>query len=514
MYVYIILKIILLSLILSACTSSPEEIAKQRIELAKTEDVLAECRLLVTGESFKNNLKECHEFIKMDKNCIAFPEQKEGCTQFIHAANYRAKKLSCQKLSYNERTCSELLDSKIPSWLYKSVNSLGFDWQEKSWVDRLMASPIPNIIIGVVRSGYGTGNFINGVNLAISEVNSQGGVLGRKLIIDEHVTSGDLNISREIAEYMRDNKHIRMVVGRQFSSSTIPVSYVYENANIAYLAVSATNKNVIRYGMQFIFRQLPNNNEFSKALVNFCKENKYKKIALLYTRNSYSEELSYAFRDYAINNQMKIVFEKSFFDEKKSFVKIAASIRKLDLDVIFLATNATVGNRVIDDLYSLGITVPFIGSDSLDSTSFVKAVGEKGNGIVIPTVYNLFSNHSENTKFVKAFRNEYGYLPNTWAAQGYDAIKLLAYVMNNEVNSTVSANIVAGLRHMPTQIGATGKYKYKESGEISNKAIYFKELQNEEFILLKNKKQKEQTLQIEIINDRIIQRPEKSGEST
>jgi branched-chain amino acid transport system substrate-binding protein len=152
----------------------------------------------------------------------------------------------------------------------------------------------------------------------------------------------------------------------------------------------------------------------------------------------------------------------------------------------------------------------------LDSDTFAHAVGEKGNGLVVPTIYNPFSKHPENVHFVNAYKNRYGRSPDTWAAQGYDAVKLLAYTMGKEVRSTVPANITIGLRYMRPQTGATGMYAYENSGELVKKLIYFKELQHEEFILFKSTKQEEQlqqAQQIEIVDDRIILRPEKPSES-
>ncbi|BAP57071.1 extracellular ligand-binding receptor [Thioploca ingrica] len=511
-------------LLLSACSSSPEEHTRERTNLAKIEDALAECRLLVLQDQFKQNSEDCKAFLNKDKECVSFPEQKEGCIQLIGASNYNARKMDCQKLRHQEGNCAKLVETEIsswfteiPSWFYNAAKLVGLDWKKKSWIERIRAF-VSEIHLGVIWSGYDRDiSFLNGLKLAVEEINDQDGVLGRKLAIHIETSSMDLDKSREIAKRMRDNEKIRAVIGRQTSSLTIPFSYAYEKSNIVYLAVSATNNNVIRHGMRFIFRQLPNNDDFAKALVNFCVLKNYQNLSLLYSRDSYSEELSYAFRDYAIEHNLKIVFEKSFFQEQENFMDIAANMKELKLDAIFLATQSSTAVRVVEDLRGMGITAPLIGSDALDSDTFAQAVGEEGNGLVVPSIYNPFSKHPENIRFVKAYKNRYGHPPDTWAAQGYDAVRLLAYTMSKEVHSTIPVNITMGLRYMRPQIGATGMYAYENSGELVEKPIYFKELQHEEFILFKNTKQEEeqiqQTQQIEIVDDRIILRPEKPSES-
>ena len=481
---------------LSACTPSPEESARNRRNLAKLEDGLAECRLLALKKNFQEHLKECHIFIEKNTQCAAFPEQKEGCVQFIHAPNYASQRLDCKKLSYQEKNCAKLINAKKENWVEEVLDF-------KS-----------DIHIGIVWTGVEGPSYLQGLRLAVTEINKQGGILGRQLNLEINITNKDLNESRTIAKRMRDNENIRIVIGKQLSSSTIPVTYIYENANIVYFAISASNKKVIRRDMQFIFRQIPNNEQFSKALVNFFIQKNYKKIALLYSRDAYSEEFSYAFYNNAITQNLKIVYEKSFFKNKTDFSQISADLRELELDVILLATFPDIAHLIITDLHNMGVKIPIIGSNSLDSEKFAQMIGEKGNGIIIPTMYNSFSTKPKNTNFQKAFRNRYGYSPDTWAAQAYDTIKLLAHVMEKEVHSTVPTNIAAGLRHMATQTGATGLFAYQNDGELKNKPIYFKELQHEEFFPLQSAQETKQIQKIEIINDRIIFRPEKTGEST
>lgn len=505
----------MLLILLTACVPPPEEYARKRMKLAQAEDALAECRLFALEEGFKETNQECTKFLVIDRECAKFPEKKSACIQHTRAADYLENKLLCQKFSRKERKCAKEVETKIPNWFYNTARYIGLDWKKKTWIEWVLAAA-PEIHIGVVLSGIGKGNFINGVRLAVEEINQDQGILGRKLVIHEYLTKGQLYYSRKAADRFKKDIRIRVVIGRQSSSSTIPVTYQYEKSGIVYLAASATNKGVIRYGMRNIFRQLPNNDEFATALGKFATQQNYHNISILHSRDAYSEELAYAFRDYAINNKLEILYEKSFFSTQETFYDIAADMRELKLDAIFIATGYKTAVNLIKGLRSMGIKEPrLIGCDSMDSAVFAHSIGEDGNGIVVPTIYSPFSKHPENTNFVKAYRNEYGHAPDTWSAQGYDAIKLLGYIMDQKAQSTVPANISMGLRYMEPRTGATGKYQYHNSGEILNKPIFFKELQHEEFILFKDTKQEEeQSQRIEIVDDRIILRPLKPSEST
>jgi|GEM_PF-1721798 len=502
-------------IMLSACTRPPEVITAERVNLARIEDKLAECRLFVFEENFESESNTCDIFSKEDQHCAEFPEQKEGCQQFLYRSDYKTQKLQCKQLQHKKQSCETLVRTKIEPWYYEWLRSLNLHNEHHHWTAQVKRE-LPNIDIGIVRSGFSMGNFIKGVKLAVSEVNDSGGVFGRKFELHTKVTKGQLEKARQVAEEIKNNERIRVVLGRQPSRNVIPVINVYEKAKIVFLAISASNLNVIRGNMQFVFRQLPNNDVYAKSLAGYCKQKKYKNIALLYNRTTYNEEISYAFRDYIVKDNMRIVFEKSFFKNKNDFLEIAANLRKIKPkpDVIFSPISVKQSVNLIDDLRAMGVNLPIVATDSLNTTEFLDLVSEKESNLVIPTIYNLFSEKIENVKFVDTFRDKYGHPPDAWSAQGYDAIKLLAHVIDNESHSTVPANIAASLTHIEPFQGAGALYAYQDDGEIKNRPIYFKELKHKEYILLKNTQQEEELLYFDIIEDRIIYRPEKRGEST
>lgn len=507
-------RLLLLGIFLSvtvACAPSLEKATKARNEQAKLEDALAECRLFALQEGFKDKSNSCQIFLEKDKDCSAFPEQKEGCMQFLRASSYFSQKLECPIFANRERGCAKLAQNRIPSWVYNVTGMVGLDWKKKNWEEQVVAFT-PEIYLGAIWNGSEDSGLVQGLELALEEINAAGGVLGRKLAIDLVNAGPDLDQSRKVAEYMAADPKIRVVLGGLLSEATIPVTYLFENNNIVHIALAASRKNVIRHGMRFIFRQLPNNDHFAKALIDFCVQQNYRKLAILYSRDDHSEELSYAVRDYAVKTNLKILFERSFFGNLDNFIDVGADMRNVQVDAIFLISWPETSSKMINDLRDMGVTAPLIGSFTLDSKHFAQSVGEKGNGLVVPTTYNLFSAHPANDQFVRAFRKRYGYAPDVWAAQAYEAVNLVAYTMK-EANSTVPANIAEELRYMPPQTGVSGQYAFEISGEFAEKPIYFKELQNEEFVLFKDEKREaEQTL--EIVDGEIILRPEKPSEST
>jgi branched-chain amino acid transport system substrate-binding protein len=85
--------------------------------------------------------------------------------------------------------------------------------------------------------------------------------------------------------------------------------------------------------------------------------------------------------------------------------------------------------------------------------------------------YDVNSPSPENQAFVRRFRARFGRDPDTWAAQGYDAL----YILARAVRATGSSNpldLAYSIRYMEAWEGANGRYKFDDQGELEDKPIY------------------------------------------
>ena len=82
--------------------------------------------------------------------------------------------------------------------------------------------------------------------------------------------------------------------------------------------------------------------------------------------------------------------------------------------------------------------------------------------------------------FVRAFQKRYGLLPDVWAAQGYDAVKVLAHAME-EAGTTVPEKVAEVLHSTKDWPGVTGLHTFDENGDVIGKGIVKKRVQNGKF---------------------------------
>ncbi|WP_062148729.1 ABC transporter substrate-binding protein [Beggiatoa leptomitoformis] len=349
------------------------------------------------------------------------------------------------------------------------------------------------MLVGVSWSS-GQTDFIAGVMLAVNEINASGGILGGKklkIIVDEREVSASpaeySALARTIAVDFA-SKGVIAVIGHRFSGLAIPASNIYEQNKIIFIAPTASNLALTRFGFKYVFRLFPNNDQMGQQLALYARKRGYERVALLYDRRDYSREFSGGFERAAANYDMRITFRQSFFANvtDSDLIRIIVNLKKnKDVDAILLVTTDTLAARLYEKARQQGIQQPFIGSDSMDSDVFWKVVRrwegdlESKDKTVVPSIYN--HNSYLTQQFIEKFVATYQQTPDRFAALGYDSIKVLTHAIGS-VESIEPVDIADGLRYLmsPCQ-GATGKHAYFENGDLDGKRLYMKFVYKDDF---------------------------------
>jgi branched-chain amino acid transport system substrate-binding protein len=88
-------------------------------------------------------------------------------------------------------------------------------------------------------------------------------------------------------------------------------------------------------------------------------------------------------------------------------------------------------------------------------------------------IYDVNSQAQQNRNFVAAYRRRFGKDPQASAAQGYDALRILAKAIET-TGSTDSLDPAYAIRHMGRWEGANGSYKFDPAGELEDQDIFLK----------------------------------------
>ena len=300
----------------------------------------------------------------------------------------------------------------------------------------------------------------DGLQLALEEINSgrlAGGIQLRLVLRDNDF---DWEKSKRIAIEFSGTPNMSAVVGYYDSSIAIKASMMYESSRLLHLIVGANNTAMTAHGLKYIVRTILAGD----------------KIAVIWEEGGYGEDLAYQYRVALDALDAHLAYRWSYARECADFRLPVNELKGVDDDLIFFAGLEPLAGDFLRMARGVGVKTEIVGAFS-DTAEMRAAAGRALEGAMYFDYYNADSPSPENQAFVRNFRSRYARNPDTWAAQGYDALRILA----KAVQATGSANpldLSYAIRFMDPWEGANGRYKFDERGELDDKPLFLKVYRN------------------------------------
>jgi ABC-type oligopeptide transport system substrate-binding subunit/ABC-type branched-subunit amino acid transport system substrate-binding protein len=344
--------------------------------------------------------------------------------------------------------------------------------------------PGNEFVIAAVGSVQKKNFLLEGIQLAAKQINTRKSFMGRSLRVVSYDMGHSIANAKKIACKIAKNSNIRAVIGYPYSSAAIPTSITFEQGGILFISTGATHDAFTQKGGQFTFRNIPSNKYIAHEIALFAKRNKYNNLILFIDLDCYKQDLANFFSEEAIKNGLKIVDQKTYFGWQNNFRnKLADLQNKQSFDAIFLNGDFPAAAEIIKQARQMGIKQKFIGNFSIDSQELWEIAGKHSNNTIVPTVFNPKSTSSQNIKFVKNFQDEYGVLPDTWAALGYDAVHALEMAVRKST-SLNPIDIASSLRLIDDFNGVTGKFLFSKDSKQSDEHLFFKIANENNYVFL------------------------------
>jgi branched-chain amino acid transport system substrate-binding protein len=322
--------------------------------------------------------------------------------------------------------------------------------------------------------------FKEGVELAVNEINQNGGIKSKKLEIIMNDDEASVAKGMAVAQSYAENKDMVAVIGHRNSSISIPASRIYEDAGLVMLSPASTAPELTEQGYNFIFRNIPSDDEITRQLAIFAAHSGHKRMVIYYSDDSYGRGLANSFEDHAGKDGVYIVDRFSYYGKLTDLERLHQKWKALDFDGVFIAQALPGGAEFIAEAGQAGITVPFIGGNALDSPMLYDIAGKYAEGTVIGTIFNPLESRPEVESFIKSFKQKYNQSPTAYSAQGYDAVKLLAAAIEKS-NSTNPSVIADQLRKLNNYPGVAGYHTFNDNGDDIGKLVIKKVFRNGRF---------------------------------
>jgi branched-chain amino acid transport system substrate-binding protein len=307
----------------------------------------------------------------------------------------------------------------------------------------------------------------NGLQLAVDEINASGGVKGNKLVllIEDEQTKKEQAI--DVFKKLIFQDKVLMLFGPTLSSSAQAADPVAQGAKIVVFGTSNTADGITSIG-DYVFRNsVTEADVLPETLRVAAKHANVKKVAILYgsddifTKSGY-DAFKKALGDLNIPVTTTETFAKGDVDFKAQLTKIKASAP----DAVVLSALIAEGAPIMVQARQLGIDVPFIGGNGMNSVKIFDLAKEKSDNLWVGSPWAIGSQTKENQHFVVSYTQKYKAAPDQFAAQAFDAVFVTAQALGKiKLSGNVEADRKALRDALPavSWTGATGAFKFKQA---------------------------------------------------
>ena len=350
-------------------------------------------------------------------------------------------------------------------------SQLGSFDQEGERRFEVLSRPAKEIVVGVCWPfSVNQDGMADGLQLALDEINTNnlaGGYTIRLVVRDD---AFDWQKGKRIAVEFADTPEMSAVIGYYDDALAIKASTIFEPSRLLHLIIGANNTAMTAHGFQYLARTTLASNRIARSLARMTADHGYRRIAVIWEEDAYGEDLAYQYRASLDNLNVQLVYQWSYSRERADFRLPVNELKGVEADVIFFAGLEPWAGDFLRSARGVGLGTPIIGAFS-DTPEMRERAGQALEGAMYFDIYNVDSPSPKNQSFVRKFRDRYGRSPDAWAAQGYDALHILA----KAVKFTGSRNpldLSYAIRYMDAWEGANGRYKFDSTGELEDKSIF------------------------------------------
>ena len=313
----------------------------------------------------------------------------------------------------------------------------------------------------------------NGLQLAADEINAAGGVNGNKIVLVVEDEQGKKEEAINAFKKLIFQDKVLMLFGPTLSNSAQAADPIAQAAKTVVFGTSNTADGITSIG-EYVFRNSVTEADVLPVTIKTAmKHANIKKVAVLYGNDDVFTKSGYDNFKKALDEQKVTVtttetFAKGDVDFKAQLTKIKAS----NPDAIVLSALLAEGAPIMVQARQLGITVPFIGGNGMNSVKVFDLAKDKSDGLYVGSPWSIENQAEANRKFVVAYTGRFKTAPDQFAAQAYDAMNIASQALRKvKLGGDLAANRAALREALPAvkYVGATGAFQFRRASDKSGK---------------------------------------------
>ncbi len=211
------------------------------------------------------------------------------------------------------------------------------------------------------------------------------------------------------------------------------------------------------------------------------------KLGVMYMNNEIGVSLNDALNKITEGSSVKIVSSEGYPADATDFRTILLKMKSAGVDSLYLASLAPHSAIILKQADELGLKVPMVSYRAAEDPVFIKNAGALAERLVYTNAYDSNSNSPENIEFSKRYMEKYNEEPNGYAAEAYEATRLIADTYSKCGDTTLdmkavecSKSFLFGIKGRSTLFGPLS---FDRNGDVSYQ-FFMKTVRGGKFVKL------------------------------
>lgn len=303
----------------------------------------------------------------------------------------------------------------------------------------------------------------DGILLAVDDVNAKGGIKGRKLSLEIEDDRCDPTTGVSAIQKILASRKPIAVSGAICSSVTLALAPVAESNKIVLISPGSTSPLLTTAG-DYVFRVIPTDALRGKVFAEYVYSQGHKKVSLLYINNDGGLGNKESFTENFQRLGGTIISVDAYPQDSRDMRAQLTKIKQAKPDAVVVVSYPDDTPIVLRQAQELALGVPlYFQTEALDDLAVIQNAGNAAEGATY--ILPAKAEGTAATDFASKYKQKYGRDPETFAAESYDTIRLMASILENSPEATPDA-LKAGLYKTQNYPGASGTITFDSNGDV------------------------------------------------
>lgn len=325
---------------------------------------------------------------------------------------------------------------------------------------------------------------LKGLELAVEEINAQGGILGKKVEIVKEDNRGDKTEAANITKKFISKDKVSAIIGDPCTGITIVAARIAQDNQMVLISPGAAGEGAIAAG-DYCFRNTLLDKLACPSVAKYLMQKGYKNFALVTAINDeYSVGLSDYYRAALKDLGGNIVIDESIQKGDTNFAAQVTKIKPTNPDIIIFTGYYQEAALFMKEVRKQGMDQIFVGGDGCLGEDLYKLGGSAVEGSLVYCGFSPEQSRPEVQEFLDKYAEKFnGELADMFSAQYYDAMYIVAQAMER-ANSTDPKVYKAEMAKTVDFPGVSGVTTFQADREPIKNPVFILTVKDSSFKLL------------------------------